>query len=93
MNTVKLMLGKKIKAIRLGEGLTGKEFAQILEISIDSLKNYETERRTISEQNLLKITNHPRFKKYSLWLMTDQTAPEIGQVSPDIETEGSRATG
>ncbi|MFJ4457540.1 hypothetical protein ACIP1G_27155 [Pseudomonas sp. NPDC089392] len=32
---------------------------------------------------LIKISSHPRFKKYTLWLMTGDTAPEGGQVSPN----------
>ncbi|MGB0664411.1 MAG: helix-turn-helix domain-containing protein [Pontibacterium sp.] len=87
------MIGKKLRIIRKSEGLTGQEFSQLVDISANSLKKYETGVRTLSEQNILKVTNHPRFKKYALWLITDQTAPEIGQISPEIETEGSRAAG
>lgn len=84
------VLGKKIKLMRLAEELSGPEFAQLVDISIDAVKSYESERRKVAEQNLLKITNHPRFQKYALWLMTDQVAPAAGQVSPVMESEEAR---
>ncbi len=41
-------------------------------------------RKEVSSGELLKITTHPRFIKYALWLVTDQTAPACGQISPVI---------
>ncbi|UJF17227.1 helix-turn-helix domain-containing protein [Vibrio sp. SS-MA-C1-2] len=77
-----MSLGKKIKSIRISEGLSQTEFSQLVDISIDSLRSYENERRTVNEVNLIKLTNHLRFKKYTLWLMTGEVAPEAGQVCP-----------
>ncbi len=81
---VKMQLGKKLKAIRLAENLNQLEMSQLIDISIDSIKSYETLRRTINEGNLMKITNNERFSKYTLWLMIGKTAPESNQVSPDF---------
>jgi hypothetical protein len=39
---------------------------------------------SIGSDILLKITQHPRFAKYTLWLMTDKTAPEAGQIAPAL---------
>lgn len=77
-------LGKKIKAIRIAERLSQMEFSQLIEISIDSVRSYENERRTVNEINLMKITKHERFKKYAFWLATDEVLPESGQVAPDF---------
>lgn len=79
-----MKLGKKIKSIRLAERLTQDEMAQLLEMPLVSLRNYEYEKRGVSEENLTKITNHERFKKYTFWLMTNGTLPESGQISPDF---------
>ncbi len=77
-------LGKKIKAIRISEELTQDAFCQLIDIPLVSLKNYELGKRSVNEKNLTKITNHERFKKYTFWLMTGDTLPESGQVSPDF---------
>lgn len=75
-------LPEKLKAIRAKEGLTQGEFCQLVDISLSSWKKYEA---SITEMGLLpflKIVNHVRFKKYTLWLATGETAPECGQLSP-----------
>ncbi len=87
------IFGEKIRLIRKEEGLTQPEFAEITGISLNTIKNFEVKGREITSQNLLIITNHPRFQKYALWLMTDQVAPEAGQISPAVEQEGNRAAG
>lgn len=75
-------LGEKLKMIRTRERLTQGQMALEVDISLSSLKNYELGlRKEVSALALLKITNHPRFKKYTLWLMCSETAPECGQVS------------
>ncbi|HGS4979223.1 TPA: helix-turn-helix domain-containing protein [Vibrio diabolicus] len=79
-----MRLGKRIRSIRLAEKLTQDEMAQLLEMPLVSLRNYEYEKRSINEENLTKITNHERFKKYAFWLMTGETLPESGQISPDF---------
>lgn len=39
-------------------------------------------REDASSGELLKITQHPQITKYTMWLMTGQTIPEAGQISP-----------
>ncbi|KXF81215.1 helix-turn-helix domain-containing protein [Enterovibrio coralii] len=77
-------LGKKIKAVRVAEGLSQPEMAQLIDIPIGSLRNYEQARKELKAENLMKIANHERFKKYTFWLMTGEVLPESGQVSPDM---------
>ncbi len=77
-------LGKKIKAVRIAEKLSQLELSQLIDISIDSVRSYENERRTVNETNLMKITKHERFEKYAFWLMTDKTLPKSGQIAPDF---------
>ncbi|MCF7495828.1 helix-turn-helix domain-containing protein [Vibrio sp. L5-1] len=77
-------LGKKIKAIRISEGVSQKEMSQMIDIPIGTLKNYEQERNAVHIEILMKITKNERFKKYAYWLTTDEVLPESGQISPDF---------
>lgn len=78
-------ISEKIKKIRECEGLSQFNFAVETGINMGTLRHYESGRSTPGGRELLKITNHPRFQKYTLWLMTGETAPEAGQISPEIE--------
>ncbi|MHB0766497.1 helix-turn-helix domain-containing protein [Stutzerimonas sp. NM35] len=76
-------LGKKLKEVRLNERLTQQEICEIAGINLTTWKGYEYGRSaSVSSTELLKITKNARFKKYALWLVTDETAPECGQISP-----------
>ncbi len=77
-------LGKKLKAIRIAEGLTQDEMAQSIDVPVVSWRSYELGKRSVNEKNLIKITKHERFKKYAFWLMTDEVLPESGQIAPDF---------
>lgn len=78
-------LGSKLKEVRLTERLTQSEVCDISGIKLETWKGYEYGRsKSVSSIELLKLTKHPRFKKYALWLVTDETAPECGQISPII---------
>lgn len=76
-------MGQKLKEVRLAERLTQGEICELAGISLPTWKGYEYGKsKSVSSVELLKITMHPRFKKYALWLVTDEIAPECGQVSP-----------
>ncbi|WP_174888803.1 helix-turn-helix domain-containing protein [Candidatus Williamhamiltonella defendens] len=74
MNTFSIDHGKKLKAVRLNEGMTQIEFAHVLGIGLGTIKNYESGIRGVGLVILDKVTNHPKFSKYTLWLMTNSTA-------------------
>lgn len=76
-------LAIKLKAIRRQEGVTQSEFCELVGISISTYKKYESSMFEMGYGALCKLANHPRFMKYTLWLMTDHTAPDCGQVSPN----------
>ncbi|EMZ80043.1 C protein [Escherichia coli p0305293.1] len=38
------------------------------------------------------MVNTPLFKKYTLWIMTDEVAPEAGQISPVVAHSGQEET-
>lgn len=75
---------EKIKAIRCGEGLTQAQLSEVMDISISTLKKIEAGYHEPAWGTIVKITQHPRFEKYTLWLMTDKAAPESGQIAPSI---------
>ncbi|GAA0408190.1 hypothetical protein GCM10008969_33660 [Pseudomonas veronii subsp. inensis] len=76
-------LFEKLKLIRQAEGLTQRELCDATGINLSTWKSYELQRRKeVSSLELLKITGHPQFKKYTLWLMCDEAVPECGQISP-----------
>lgn len=75
-------LPRKMKAIRANEGLTQGEFCELVDISISSWKKYEASITDMGLLPFLKVANHPRFKKYALWLATGDDAPACGQISP-----------
>lgn len=81
------ILSEKVKAIRKAEGLSQGEFCEITGISISTVKKYETGILEPGGGTLMKITSNPRFKKYAMWLMTGDVAPEVGQISPPLSPE------
>ena len=86
-------VGEKIRLIREAEGLSREEFEKITGVPAGNTKRYETGRiKSIGSDFLMKITQHPRFIKYTLWLMSDQTAEEAGQISPVLSPDGQGNT-
>ncbi|PKF48704.1 helix-turn-helix domain-containing protein [Enterovibrio nigricans] len=79
--------GKRLKAIRLEEGLSQSEFSQLTDIPTGTIQNYEQGKRTLNEENLSKITSNSRIFKYTLWLVTGKTAYESGQICPAYSTQ------
>lgn len=86
------VLGEMLKSIRTAEGLTQAEFADITSISISTIKKYETGNRDPGGNTLLKLTKHPRFSKYTMWLMTGETNEVAGQISPALSPDGPENT-
>ncbi|MBQ4791066.1 helix-turn-helix transcriptional regulator [Pectobacterium versatile] len=87
-----MKLSEKVKSLREAEGLSQSQFCKVIDLSINTLKKYETGNFEPSGNALLKITTHPRFQKYTLWLMTDKTAPEAGQIAPALAHIGPDST-
>ncbi|HEJ9057254.1 TPA: helix-turn-helix transcriptional regulator [Serratia fonticola] len=85
-------IGSKIREIREAEGLSREDFSALTGVPAGNLKRYETDRiKSIGSDFLLKITQHDKFKKYTMWLMTGDIAPEIGQISPALSPDGSES--
>ena len=86
-------IGEKIIAIRAAENLNQEEFSALTGIKTKTLQNYEQGIvKKYNTEEIQKITQHKLFMKYTLWLMNGMTAPEAGQVSPEVENvRGLRA--
>ncbi|MBY4841006.1 helix-turn-helix domain-containing protein [Pantoea sp. NPDC088449] len=86
--------GKKLRLIRIAEGLTQMQLRDLTGIGLSTIKNYETGRE-VGLSIIEKMCAHPRFQKYVLWLMTGETAIRAGQVAPkgaeDLNDEGDNA--
>ncbi|XGI81791.1 helix-turn-helix domain-containing protein [Enterobacter hormaechei] len=83
-----MKLSEKIKIIRESEELSQANFCKIIDLPLSTLKKYETGKFEPGGDALMKMTQHPRFMKYTLWLMTGQIAPESGQISPALSPDG-----
>ncbi len=76
---------EKIKAVRNSLGLNQSEFAEKTTIPLSSLRKLETGHASVGLTAIEKIISQAELECYSLWLMTDKTAPESGQISPDCD--------
>ncbi|HGE8356109.1 TPA: helix-turn-helix domain-containing protein [Serratia marcescens] len=84
--------GEKLKAVRNAEKLTQPELAQLTGVSLGAIRNYETGQREVGLGVLDKIVKHPQFEKYTMWIMTGKTMPEVGQICPALSPDGQNST-
>lgn len=76
-------MAARLKAVRAREGVTQAELSSDVGLPLSTLKKYEANLRLeISLVSLQKITSHPRYRKYALWLLTGETTSAVEQVSP-----------
>jgi len=82
MSTV---FGKKIIEIKDAEGLTRPELCEIVDVPIATMRSLDSpSSKSIPKYDIVqKICK--AFPQSTLWLMTDQTNPEAGQISPAIK--------
>ncbi|HBX8313306.1 TPA: helix-turn-helix transcriptional regulator [Klebsiella pneumoniae] len=85
-------ISEKLKMIRDAEGLSQSKFARLTGISLGMIKQYETGIRGAGVETLLKITTCESLKKYTLWLMSDETNEVAGQISPALSPDGQDNT-
>ena len=69
-------VSEKLKLIRESERLNRKEFSELTGVAYSSLSSYESRSKNAGVEAIMKVLQHPRFTKYTLWFMTDQVAPE-----------------
>ncbi|HDL7370457.1 TPA: helix-turn-helix transcriptional regulator [Yersinia enterocolitica] len=86
---MKMNIAEKLKIMRESERITSRaEAADLLGIPQNALWRYETGDSVPKGDVIMKILNHPRYKKYALWFMTGEVAPEAGQIAPALAHYG-----
>jgi transcriptional regulator with XRE-family HTH domain len=85
-----MLFSEKLKLIRKEEKMTQENFAETLGISRGTLAKYEAGIIEPSLINIQKITQHQKYEKYTLWLMTGKTYPEVGQICPTFSTQDTQ---
>ncbi|EAM8266422.1 helix-turn-helix domain-containing protein [Salmonella enterica] len=83
---------KKLKEIRVSEGLTQAEFADITGVNIGTIKNYESGNREVGLSVVDRVIKSRDFEKYTIWLMTGKTNEAAGQISPSLSPDGQERT-
>ena len=76
------LLATKIRRVREHMGLSRPPFANMLGIPMTTLKNYELGYREVGGAFLVALAHQEQLHKFTLWLLSDKIAPEIGQISP-----------
>ena len=84
MNLSEVSVGQKIRQIREVIGLSRPKFAGLLSVPPTTLKNYELGYREVGGAFLVSMASHPQLHQFTLWLLSDKTAPEMGQISPEL---------
>lgn len=78
--------------MRKAEGLTQAAFAELAGIDLGTIKNYESGKRGVGLAVIERVLKVQDFKKYTLWLMTDETNEAAGQISPVLSLDGQGNT-
>lgn len=79
---------EKLRQIRKAEGLTQKGFSELTGVALGTIKKYETGHQPARAEVLESVIEVKMFEKYTLWLMTDKTAPVAGQIAPSLSPYG-----
>lgn len=75
---------QKIRVMRKSEGLTQREFADIIGISYSALTSYEYGRNLPGLEITIKLFKHPRFRRYRDWFLFDEENLRAGQEVPSL---------
>lgn len=79
---------EKLRQIRKAEGITQKVFAELTGLALSTIKSYEAGHQSARSEIVERVISVSQFEKYTLWLMTDKTAPAAGQIAPSLSPDG-----
>jgi transcriptional regulator with XRE-family HTH domain len=86
-----ISIGDKFKLLREKEGLSQRAFCTIVDMSPSTLANIESGRnKSVSVDVLAQVVKHPRFSKYSIWLLVDELTED--QAAEALEFAKSLST-
>ncbi|WP_370555483.1 helix-turn-helix domain-containing protein [Edwardsiella tarda] len=83
---------QKLTELRKAEGLTQRQFSELTGVSLGTIKNYESGHGIGGIAIVENVINTEQFQKYTLWIMTGDTAPEAGQIAPALSLDGPKTT-
>ena len=76
---------EKLKIIRNAVNLSQPKFAELVSIPVSTYRKYEQGQSEMGSIALTQLLSHPACKKYALWFMTSETAPDSNQIAPGDE--------
>ncbi|WP_086931434.1 helix-turn-helix domain-containing protein [Agarilytica rhodophyticola] len=79
-------ISEKIRFVRDQESLTQTQFAEMIGVKPSSYNGWEAG-KTVPAHALTKITSHPQFKKYSLFLTQDDSDENIGYLAAELKRQ------
>lgn len=77
-------ISEKLQLMRESERMNRMQFADFTGIPYRTLYGYEAKGKEMSVTAVQKLFADPRFGKYMMWFLTDQTSPETGQIAPAL---------
>lgn len=83
-NPWKLGIGKRLRLMRGVEGLTRKQLTEMTGVPVSTFRKVEAGWHSPDFHFPRRITAIPQLSRYALWLTTGETAPEYGQVAPEV---------
>ncbi|AUU27167.1 helix-turn-helix transcriptional regulator [Salmonella enterica subsp. enterica serovar Newport] len=78
----------KLRQIRKAEGMTQKVFSERTGLALGTIKSYEAGHQSARSEIVERVVSVLQFEKYTLWLMTNKTAPAAGQIAPSLSPDG-----
>jgi transcriptional regulator with XRE-family HTH domain len=74
--------GEKFKLIRNELNLSQDKFARLVDIPVSTYKKNEGGFSDVGSATLQKVANTEQCAQYALWLLTDKTNIDAGQIAP-----------
>lgn len=89
MATLSIDYAQKLRAIRKSEKLTQRVFADLANLSLNTVRGYEAGQKPARSEVMEKVLQVDRFQKYTMWLLHDVVTPQTGQIAPELSHIGS----
>ena len=82
-----MLFEKRLKSVIKEERLTQKEFALEMSTPLRTIEEYVAGRSKPSGELFMKLSNHEKFRKYTMWLLSGTVDPSAGQICPAFSTQ------
>ncbi|POZ17017.1 XRE family transcriptional regulator [Lelliottia aquatilis] len=88
MNSQPIDYAPRLAAIRKAEGFSRRDFSMLADLSVDSIRNYESGKSLARVDIVERVVRVEPFKKYTLWLLHDRPNLMAGQIVPALSLNG-----